>query len=295
MHKCLMTSTQTRNFWRIMENEELEISYLAHMLDETKHQSYYEVYMLQHPKDKQDILLDLLIGEFAKCLKDNHIDVSKLVHRGIVDDDVLEEMQEKIAYKYVWEKIPAQVYAAIISRYVAMLDAAHGQQYVSELDYENVRRGVSRRTIEDCLDIICHNTNVLSANNIIMVDGTHTGFKRTRKLFQKHGIPMMSYYSMIFDEVIDGYGPIVDLYKAWASYGKGKAGEKYVCDSDNGPSMLKNILNGVEHDADEIQLITTLNKAVDVVHFRSDLANAFLEGGQRTATLVSNLPDKFVI
>jgi hypothetical protein len=38
-----------------------------------------------------------------------------------------------------------------------------------------------------------------------------------------------------------------------------------------------------------------LNKAVDVVHFRSDLAAAFLEGGEKTASMVSNLPRGIVV
>lgn len=71
----------------------------------------------------------------------------------------------------------------------------------------------------------------------------------------------------------------VELYKAWAAYAKGRAGEKYVCDSDNAPSDLLKILNSVEYSADDIDLVVTLNKALDVVHFRSDLAAAFIEGG----------------
>ena len=92
----------------------------------------------------------------------------------------------------------------------------------------------------------------------------------------------------------DFYAPI-QLYKKWASYGKGKTGEKFVCDSDNGPADLKKILDSVEYSADDIDLVVALNKALDVVHFRSDLAAAFIEGGQKTCALVSNLPDKFVI
>ena len=81
------------------------------------------------------------------------------------------------------------------------------------------------------------------------------------------------------DVVEDYYAPL-QLYKVWGSYAKGNAGEKYVCDSDNGPAPLKKILDSVEYSADTLDLVVTLNKAVDVVHFRSDLANAFLEGGK---------------
>ena len=41
----------------------------AHMLDESKHASYYEVYMQEHPEDKLPTLIDSLIEEFAKSLK----------------------------------------------------------------------------------------------------------------------------------------------------------------------------------------------------------------------------------
>lgn len=54
-----------------------------------------------------------------------------------------------------------------------MMDAAKGQQYLEELDYDDVRRGVSRKTIESCLDLVCHNTNVLEANNFIMNPTNH--------------------------------------------------------------------------------------------------------------------------
>lgn len=77
----------------------------------------------------------------------------------------------------------------------------------------------------------------------------------------------------------DYYAPI-QLYKVWASYTKGNAGEKHVCDSENGPAELKKVLNGVEYSADTIDLIVALNKSLDIVHFRSDLAAAFIEGGQ---------------
>ena len=102
-------------------------------------------------------------------------------------------------------------------------------------------------------------------------------------------------YNDFLGRVETGYGCYRPLYSAWASYGKGRAGEEYVCDSDNGPEPLKKILRSCEYDADDIELISTLNKAVDVVHFRSDLANAFLEGGQMTAAMVSNLPKEFVV
>ena len=45
------------------------------MLDESIRQSYYEVYMMDHPEDRIDRLADSLIGQFAKELKKNKFDI----------------------------------------------------------------------------------------------------------------------------------------------------------------------------------------------------------------------------
>ena len=42
---------------------------------------------------------------------------------------------------------------------------------------------------------------------------------------------------------------------------------------------MKKVLDSVEYSADDIDLAVTLNKSLDIVHFRSDLAAAFIEGG----------------
>lgn len=118
--------------------------------------------------------------------------------------------------------------------------------------------------------------------------------------FKKHGIPAITrriVFGVTDDQVGEttDYLAAVELFKAWASYGKGKAGEQYVCDSDYGPEKLKKVLSEAAYDDDTIDLAVTLNKCLDVVHFRSDLAAAFIEGGQSTCAMVSNLPAKFVV
>ena len=45
------------------------------MLDESVRQSYYEVYMMDHPEDKLPTLIDSLIGEFSRDLKKHHFDI----------------------------------------------------------------------------------------------------------------------------------------------------------------------------------------------------------------------------
>ena len=50
-----------------------QIHYWAHMLDESRHASYYDVYMQDNPEDQLPHLIDSLIGEFAKSLKKDGI------------------------------------------------------------------------------------------------------------------------------------------------------------------------------------------------------------------------------
>lgn len=102
------------------------VHYWAHMLDESSHSSYYEVYMMEHPEDEAGRLANSLIEQFAKDMKKDRIDLRKCVKNGIADMKLLEDMQASIKHKYVWQKIKAQEYAAIISRMTALLSRAKG-------------------------------------------------------------------------------------------------------------------------------------------------------------------------
>ena len=285
-----------------------QIQYWAHMLDESSHASYYDVYMQEHPEDKLPRLIDSLIAEFAESLHKDNIDLEDCLANGKVNYESLEKLQQKVKSVYYWERIKATTYAAIISRMVALSHRAKGQRLSEdEIQFDDVAHLVSRKTIEDCLDIMCHNTNVLEANNCIVnsLDNIKSvknhdqvsGSIQTivNNAFEKHGIPKLPRHDTWKDQDVDDYLAALVLYKKWGSYAKGNAGEPYVCDSDNGPEPLKKVLSSVEYSADTIDLIVALNKSLDIVHFRSDLAAAFIEGGQQTCALVSNLPDKFVI
>ena len=99
-----------------------QIDYWAHMLDESSHASYYEVYMQEHPEDELRNLIDTMLGEFADDLEKNHINLRQCVKDGFVQDDIVEKMAERVKYKYYWERIRSQTYAAIVSRMTALLN-----------------------------------------------------------------------------------------------------------------------------------------------------------------------------
>ena len=283
-----------------------QIHYWAHMLDESHHASYYDVYMQENPEDQLPRLIDSLIGEFAESLKKDGIKMQKCLRNNKVNIVYLEDLKNKIKTRYQWDRIKAQTYAAIISRMTALLHRTKSQRLSEDdIGYDDVTHLVSRRVIEDCLDKICHNTNVLEANNCIVnslesINGIARPeisrmMKTVNEAFKKHGFQKFLRNSEWHGNAIEDYYAPIQLYKVWASYAKGNAGEKHVCDSDNGPADLKKVLNGVEYSADTIDLIVALNKSLDIVHFRSDLAAAFIEGGKQTCALVSNLPDNFVM
>ena len=276
--------------------QDQQIHYWAHMLDESSHASYYDIYMLEHPEDKQPAIVDSLLQQFAADLQKDKIDVKDAIGTdGYIDQDALEHLADQIKTKYYWRRIRASTYAAIVSRMTALLSRAKGQRLSEQdIEFDDVAHTVSRKTIEDCLDIVCHNTNVIEANNALLVDAYEKS-QRFGKLFQKHGLPKTWRYDKWHGKDVEDYLAVTTLYRSWGAYAKGNAGEKWVCDSDNGPAQLKKVLDSVEYSADDIDLAVTLNKSLDIVHFRSDLAAAFIEGGQQTCALVSNLPDKFVI
>lgn len=227
----------------------------------------------------------------AECLAD-----------GVVDEQRLKLLRKKVKTRYRWQRIKPQVYAAAVYRFVVLSDRAGGQklQEDGEVSYGDIAHGVSRRVVEGCLDAICHNVNVLDANNRII--HSMTGKYATEadnvvlNAFADNGIPNLWRRDAWSGKDIKDYGAAISLYIYWAAYAKGRAGDEFTCDSDNGPAEVRKVLDGVEYASGDVDLLVALNKALDVVHFRSGLAAAaFIEGGQRTCAMVSNMPAKFVV
>ena len=84
-----------------------QIHYWAHMLDESKHASYYEVYMQEHPEDELPVLIDSLIKEFAQALKKDNIKLEKSLKNGQVNVVYLEKLIDKLKTTYYWHRIKA--------------------------------------------------------------------------------------------------------------------------------------------------------------------------------------------
>lgn len=108
-------------------NEQSQIEFWARMLNESSHESYYKVFMTEHPEDKPLSLMKSLAKQFAEDLKRDGIDLNDCLNsNGLADISALEKMQASIKHKYRWDLIKAQVYAAIISRMTALTHRAGG-------------------------------------------------------------------------------------------------------------------------------------------------------------------------
>lgn len=257
-------------------SESRYIDAVSHMLDECglTGRSYYDVYMLEHPSEKKPVLFEKLISEFANAVKKNGFDFRKCIGptgRVVINRSIntVTSAASKMNFHYVWDRIRPDVYRAILSR------AAHPE----------MSTGVSRKTICRCLDIICRNTNVLDANSSIGIWAADDDWNAVETLFGKYSLPKLptDYYGL----KEDSYAAVCETYSYWAAFqvGEGDA----ICNSDDGPHELRQILSECGYDADDSVLISTLNRCLDVTHVRGDLALAFIEGGTKTLDTASHL------
>ena len=186
--------------------------------------------------------------------------------------------------------IPANTYRAIISR-----DLAKRQSRIS--------RGVSTRVLEDCAGRIMHNIGVLLVNEDMMegdiaddvcdfktmfpmirlafcsAAGTKiaTQIRRNGELSQSVGFAFWWYYmvSSSFVGPEDPQFPVsnTDRYDTW--------------------EKIQNMLNALPANPDDDQFIMFINRFIDLCHGRGSLAGAFVEGGAKTCSEVSNMaPDE---
>ena len=81
-----------------------QIHYWAHMLDESQHMSYYDLYMREHPDDRLRILVDRLLEEFADSLELDHVDLKDCDYLDC-QSSKFNSIASKIKTKYYWEKM----------------------------------------------------------------------------------------------------------------------------------------------------------------------------------------------
>jgi hypothetical protein len=68
---------------------------------------YYDAYMLSHPEDKMEKLIESLIKEFALDCKKHKFDFNQFIVDNQLDYDLLENALDKLNFHYYWYKIKA--------------------------------------------------------------------------------------------------------------------------------------------------------------------------------------------
>jgi len=97
------------------------------LAEKTSNISYYSMFMKEHPNDNLPKLLDSLVSQFASDMKLDNISVNGVLEQNIyskngnINELILDKLSKKMKHRYRWEKISADVYAAIISRFVNVM------------------------------------------------------------------------------------------------------------------------------------------------------------------------------
>ena len=66
------------------------------MIDESRHESYYDMYMIDHPEDKLWNLVEDMIEQFSKCLKKDGIDINECIKDGYFDEHEADRLIPKM-------------------------------------------------------------------------------------------------------------------------------------------------------------------------------------------------------
>lgn len=186
--------------------------------------------------------------------------------------------------------IPATIYKAVISR-----DLARRQGRIS--------RGVSTRTLEDCVRRIMHNVGVLLVNEDMMEGDLADSVYDFNAMFPaiRAALCAKATKDVAAEICKDGEFSQSVGFAFWWYY---MASSSFVgpddkdfpvsnTDMDSTWKKMQNILNSLPANPDEDQFIVFINKFIDLCHDRGSLAGAFVEGGAKTCSEVSNMaPDE---
>lgn len=208
----------------------------------------------------------------AASILQKKLDVSKLVDR-----------------RFWWDLIPDQVYRAVVSR------AAHPEK----------SRGVSLKTIRECISKICFDVSQLYVQSMpdkrdiclansqtvsLMIDN-FSGDAKAKFLVNEIS-------NEIGRMLLNGAGSYVDrqTFSRDVEYYQGE--DEYCaigdsCEYQTYGSIFAQLKKIRADETDEQFLIAQISKIIDRVHNRGSLAGVFIEGGAKTCQEVSSMkPDE---
>lgn len=271
-------------------NRSLETSYLKYWKDSSPKNSLNAICReLSENFDRRLIEVFGSLENVQKIIEEKVLPEINNLKSWDVRDIVDEYFLECADRKSWWDLIPDQVYKAIVSRSRATFQG-------------KLSRGVSKKTIYDCLDKICKDTVILYLQS-------------TSKYLEKI-LTMSKTYKAVLNAVrreIKSDASYTDIsilmksvFECVSSYiDKTNTGDN--ADDDSGREFdpandtseyetfqrIFQTLNEIKYDSDELKLIAGISKAIDHFHYRGSLAGVFVEGGSKTCSAVSHMkPDE---
>lgn len=176
----------------------------------------------------------------------------------------MEALRASGRFRMRWNLIPADAYRRALESF--MRDGPEAFRFSGE-----VIRGWLRSVVENLSKL--HVTTMLSGHE------QYADEDAVRDFFFGDGGG---------DEVIHDYHSMYDFLDArgfgmWAVLPDGSDAI-----SDYGMKPIANILEALPDEPSPAEMIVALNRCLDVVHCRGDLSSAFIEGGRRTLSAISN-------
>ena len=174
--------------------------------------------------------------------------------------EFLDDKRNGIAKKQ-WNLIPAEQYQNLLNRYMQWGDNAR----------------IPERIVDNWIELICN--NLITLEYMTELAGHSSSFP--------------------FDDVTDVFGDEVENCKDYYDYAQflEDVGFYDWCQlpdgsdaiSDYGIEPISKILNELSPNSTPEDKLIIINRCLDVVHCRGDLASAFIEGGRRTCSAISGI------
>ena len=174
-------------------------------------------------------------------------------------DEFFEDKSKGVPY-YQWKLIPKQQYHNALKMY--MRDGK---------DFK-----FPKRILEDWLNLILYNVTILDIMTELAGHTSYFDYYTLNDIFYEDNVVIVDYDSAY--EVLEKEG-----FYDWAVLPDGTDAI-----SDYGRKPIYDILSNLPDFPSSEQMIIAINRCLDVVHCRGDLASAFIEGGAKSCYQISN-------
>jgi len=181
--------------------------------------------------------------------------------------DFLSDKENGIKHKQ-WNLIPANQYRNLLKRYMQLGDSAR----------------IPDNVMDEWIELICNNLVTLRFMTDFAGHSSFFPFDAVDDVFGDKDENLFTDYEDM-DRSYDVYSDFLERigYYDWAQLPDGSDAI-----SDYGIEPLERILEELTPSSTPEEKLLIINRCLDVVHWRGDLASLFIEGGKSTCSKISN-------